>query len=178
MIPTYLMNDEFVRNILTLYGDSGRKWLDSIPQKIKSYSQKWNLDIFPPFILSYNYVAPAKKSDGTSAVLKIGFPDDKEFQGEIDALSVFNGEGTAKLVEADRENAVILLEQIHPGISLSTMQDDEEATRILAFVMKKIRKPLPKNNHFITVSEWTKELQEYPSLYKKKTIILRFLYIL
>lgn len=154
------MNDEFVKNVITLYGDEGRKWLDSIPLKIETYRQKWGIEVFPPFVLSYNYVAPAKRSDGKDVVLKIGFLKDREFQNEIEALEVFDGDGIPKLIEADRKNAVILMEQVLPGVSLSTIEDDAKATRILASVMRKIRKPLPKNSRFITISEWTKELYE------------------
>lgn len=160
------MNDVFVKNILTLYGDSGRKWLDSIPQIIKTYEQMWNLQVLPPYILTYNYVAPAKKIDGTKVVIKIGYPGDREFQSEIDALEVFNGEGITKLLEADRKNTVILQKMVKPGIPLSSINDDEKATRILSSIMKKIRKPLPVTHQFTTISEWTKELSEYPHKYK------------
>lgn len=161
------MNDEFMKNIISLFGDEGRKWLDSIPQKIETYKQKWSIEVFPPFVLSYNYVAPVRKNDGRLAVLKIGYPKDKEFQNEIEALEVFNGGGITKLIKSDRKNAVMLIEQVQPGIPLSKIEDDDKATRILASVMKKLWKPLPRDNHFITISEWTKELQEYPDKYKK-----------
>lgn len=159
------MNDEFVRNNLELYGEAGKKWLDSIPQIIDTYQEKWKIRVFPPFNLSYNYVAPAFRNE-TPVVLKIGFPKDLEFQNEIEALNAFNGDGISKLIEKDKENAVILIEHVLPGIPLSMIEDDGEATRILAGVMRKIRKPLPKNHHFTTIFEWTKELREYPEQFK------------
>jgi streptomycin 6-kinase len=159
------MNDTFVNNILELYGDRGKNWLDGIPHTIEKYQQKWNIEVYPPFILTYNFVAPAKRIDGASVVLKIGFPHDKEFQGEINALEVFNGNGSEKILEADRENAVMLLEHVLPGTPLSNLEDDEKETKIIASVMKKIWKPLSKNHTFVTIFEWTKELREYPNKY-------------
>lgn len=115
----------------------------------------------PPYSLSYNYVAPAVRSDGSDIVLKIGFPGDREFKTEIDALTIFNGDGAVKLLEADREKAVILLERVTPGIPLSEEVDDENATRILASVIKKLHKPLPSPHAFTTIDGWIKELSNF-----------------
>jgi len=154
------MTDQFTANALS-NGDDGKKWLESIPSIVASCEKKWLLQISPPFNLSYNYVAPAIRTDGTQVVLKIGFPKDREFKTEIKALEVFNGEGIAKLLEMDAENSAILIEQVLPGKPLSQMTDDDEATRIIAGVMKKLWKPLPKNHSFITVKDWSSELFDY-----------------
>lgn len=161
------MNDILVKNILTLYGEKGKAWLDSLPEKIDTYKEKWNIDVLSPFNLSYNYVAPARQKDGTLVVLKIGFPEDKEFKSEINALTLFKGEGICRLIQSEKNEAVMLLEHIHPGIPLSTVSDDTMATKILASVMKKLWKPLPKNHAFSSIYEWTQELREYPHLYKE-----------
>lgn len=160
------MDGEFVQHALS-NGEEGKQWLEAIPDTIAKYAQMWSLKVLPPFNLSYSYVAPAVRQDGTRVLLKTGFPKDKEFQTEISALSVFNGQGVAKLLEADRENAVILIEHVQPGIPLSTLRDDEESTRILAHVMRKLWKPLPPNHGFITVAEWS---QAIPELKKRKKI--------
>ncbi len=55
------MNQDFVEKIIAARGDAGSNWLNSIPQIIEKYSQKWNLEVLPPFKLTYNYVAPAKR---------------------------------------------------------------------------------------------------------------------
>lgn len=161
------MNQIFVNNALS-HGDDGKKWLSKIPDIIRNAERKWSIKVNPPFDLNYNYVAPAIRKDGTQVVLKIGFPKDREFQTEIDALSIFNGDGITKLFETDQKQAVILIERIIPGKPLSTIENDEEATRILASVIKKLRKPLPPNHKFITVREWLKELKEYMKKYHGK----------
>lgn len=158
------MNQEFVKHALN-NGKDGQEWLNKIPEIVREYEKKWSITIYDPFNLSYNYVAPAERSDGTKVVLKIGFPKDPEFQTEIDALEIFNGEQAVRLFEKDRERAVILIEQVMPGESLSSLEDDDKATRILASVMKKLWKPLPVDNKFITISEWSRELKTYMQKY-------------
>lgn len=160
------MNQEFIRQALH---HGKEKWLKKIPDLIKKYEKEWTLKVLPPFNLSYNYVATAIRKDGTRVVLKIGFPKDKEFQTEIDALTVFNGEGSAKIFESDKNSAVILIERVTPGIPLSSIDDDEKATKILASVMKKLWKPLPPNNKFITISEWMTAIPKYLEKYKGKS---------
>lgn len=159
------MNDDFISNALT-YGKDGEEWLKQIPEIIKKYENKWSLHVLPPFNLTYNYVAPAVREDGSKVVLKIGFPQDKEFQTEISALLLFNGDASTKIVEIDREHSVFLLEHVHPGVPLSSIEDDEKATRILASVMKKLWKPLPEKHSFITVKEWAYSLYQYPTRFK------------
>ena len=58
------------------------------------------------------------------------------------ALRLFNGEGACRLIDYDEEKGFLLLERLNPGVMLSTLEDDEEATHIAAEVMKKIWRPL------------------------------------
>ena len=154
------MNEEFVQHALS-NGEEGALWLQRIPEIIAACETKWSLRVFPPFPLTYNYVAPCLCSDGTLAVLKIGFPRDREFQTEGEALAVFQGNGIEKLLQADKDHAVLLLERVIPGVPLSTLEDDEEATRILASVMKHLWKPLPEKHDFITIAEWSNAISQY-----------------
>ncbi len=154
------MNDAFKKNALSR-GEEGEKWLLKIPEIIATYEKKWSLKVLPPFPLSYNYVAPATRSDGTEAVLKIGFPKDREFFTEVEALRMYNGDGVERLIETNEVDAVILIERVMPGVPLSTIHDDEKATRILASVIKKLRKPVPAKNSFIPIKEWTNAIIRY-----------------
>ena len=58
------------------------------------------------------------------------------------ALRLFNGEGACRLIDCDEEKYWMLLERLKPGVMLSTLEDDEEATHIAADVMQKIWRPL------------------------------------
>lgn len=155
------MNDEFLHNVQRK-GAIGQQWLSEIPDIIKKYEEKWNLKVLPPYTLTYNYVAPVILQNHQEAVIKIGMPWEEEFLNEMEALKLFNGDSVTKLLKEDRENYVMLIEKITPGTPLSTIDDDDRATEILAGIMQHLHKPLPKNNSFITIFEWTKYLREYP----------------
>jgi streptomycin 6-kinase len=153
------MSSLFEENALS-WGPGGAEWLSNIPDIITEYEQRWSVKVQAPCSLNYNYVALAERADGTLAVLKIGFPKDREFQTEINALEVFDGKGINRLLEADREKAVILIERVVPGEPLSALIDDDEATRLIVSAMKKLHRPLPENHNFITPLEWSNAIPE------------------
>lgn len=154
------MSKQFKDNALA-WGVDGENWLASIPSLITLYEKKWNIEVLPPFSLSYNYVTPAQRADGTRVVLKIGFPKDPEVQSEIRALKHFDGNGCVEILESDTENSVFLLEAIEPGIPLSALEADDQATKIIAQMMKRLLKPLPKDHGFNSVGQWAKALDRY-----------------
>ena len=86
-----------------------------------------------PFLLSYNYVCAATQKDGSEAVLKIGVPN-PELTSEINALTLYNGQGACRILEADPENGMLLLERLQPGTMLASLGDDDQATGIAAEV--------------------------------------------
>ncbi len=143
----------FVDVILAYYGSAGRQWLDALPAQLATYAERWNLTLSAPFEnLSYNYVAPVQRADGTPAVLKVGFPND-ELRTEIAAIQHFDGQGMARLLEADSENCAMLLEHVMPGETLWDA-DEEFATFQLLEVMPKLWKPYHGVYPFKTVAEW------------------------
>lgn len=158
------MDDHFEANALS-WGDGGKEWLESIPSLIKEHEEKWSIQVLPPFNLSYNYVAPVRRADGSDAVLKIGFPDDKEFKTEIEALKIFEGHGCEQLLETNPEKSAILIERVKPGKPLSELENDDEATKAIVQVMRELHKPLPDDHSFITVSEWTSAIPTYIQTY-------------
>lgn len=164
------MNDNFKKNALS-WGTGGAEWLQHLPDILARYERKWGFKAQAPFELNYNYVAPAILADGTRAVIKIGYPEDREFQSEIAALQTFDGKGICRLLRADKPDAVILLERITPGIVLGTVEDDDAATRTIATVMKKLHKPLPENHSFITVAEWATAIPEYRAKHGRNSML-------
>ena len=116
------MDDVFIRNTKRR-GPQAVTRLEKLPELIASYEKKWRIKVGKPFALSYNYVAQAIQEDGTEVVIKIGFPEDREFYSEIEALEIFNGDGIERLIKEDRENAVLLLEKVIPGAMLATLTD-------------------------------------------------------
>ncbi len=143
---------EFISNIQNTFREDGHAFLKSLPDLIAEASTRWGLtDVQPATTLSYNFVAFAKspspfgrgvRGEGRNVVLKMGVPN-REMRSEMAALRLFNGEGACKLLDADEEKGFLLLERLTPGVMLSTLEDDEEATHIAADLMKKIWKHLP-----------------------------------
>jgi streptomycin 6-kinase len=113
--------------------------------------------------------------------LKIGVPRD-ELTSEIEALHLFNGEGACQLLDADEEKGFLLLERLRPGVMLATLEDDDEATRIAAELMKRIWRPLvgaqqsapkgyvvPLPHNFILLSDWFDGLKRMRERFSGKT---------
>lgn len=159
------MNNNFLEDVKSK-GEVGVKWLKEIPQIIKYLERKWEIKVGEPFDLSFNYVVSATRANSTKAVLKIMFPDAKAFQSEVDALKVFDGEGSVKLFEVSLEHFAMLLERAMPGIPLKPLEDDKQATKTLASVIKKLQKPVPKQHHFTDVKDFAKEIAEYKVNYR------------
>lgn len=146
--------DDFQKNALS-WGLAGKNWLDSIPSLVQKYEEKWRFVAHDPYPLNYNYVAPVTLSDGSEAVLKMGFPGDKELVTEREALELYGGKGVVKLLNAAPEDAVLLVEKIEPGMPLSQIADDVQATKIFAEVFKKIRISVPENHSFPSIGDWS-----------------------
>ena len=154
---------EFISNIQNTFREDGHAFLKSLPDLIAEASTRWGLtDVQPAPTLSYNFVAFARRGEVISphetiihqtrgqgdpapthnVVLKMGVPN-REMKSEIAALKLFNGEGACRLLECDEEKYWMLLERLNPGVMLSTLEDDDEATHIAAEVMKKIWRNIP-----------------------------------
>jgi streptomycin 6-kinase len=117
-----------------------------------------------------------------NVVLKIGVPRD-ELISEIATLRLFNGEGACQLIDADEEKGFLLLERLKPGVMLSTMEDDEQATHIGAEVMQKIWRTLESDSllsdaqqqaaglqsKFIQLSDWFDGLKQLREMFNGGT---------
>ncbi len=151
--------DGLVGTIVELYGETGIEWLNRLPSLLADCAQRWSLRVLPPFDpLSYNYVAPAVRADGTDVVLKLGVPN-PELLTEIEALRLFDGCGIVRLLDADPDQGILLLERLKPGTLLSSLADDAQATSIAAQVMQQLWRPAPESHPFPTVSRWAAGLQ-------------------
>jgi streptomycin 6-kinase len=135
---------------------------ERLPTLLADCASRWALTVLPPFPnLSFNYVAPVLRADGTEAVLKLGLPH-KELLMEIEALRVYDGRGSVRLLEADPEQGALLLERLRPGVTLTTLADeahDAQATSLAADVMRGLWRPVPVQHEFPHVSDWAKGLQ-------------------
>jgi streptomycin 6-kinase len=151
----------FARVMIELHGDTGQTWLDELPTRIAEYERRWAIQAEPPFAnLSYNYVAPAVRADGSQVILKLGVPH-PELTSEIAALRLWGGHGCAQLIASDLEGGALLLERLLPGGMLLDLTDDDEATFIAAQVMRALwcpAPPAPEDEVFPTAARWASGL--------------------
>lgn len=144
----------FARLTREVHGERGAEWLAQLPSLLADVADRWALTLAPPFEhLSYNYVAPALRADGTQAVVKAGVPNE-ELLCEIDALTWYDGRGIVRLLEADRELGLMLLERLTPGNALLDERDERRAVSIAATVMRELRRPAPPAHRFPSVADW------------------------
>jgi streptomycin 6-kinase len=157
-IPSFVP-EAFARTIVEVFQQDGVAWLERLPSTIADCERRWSLVAAPPVPnLSYNYVAPAVRSDGTSVILKLGVPS-REFGTEIAALRLYDGRGCGRLLDADADLGIMLLERLTPGTPLADLDDDEAATAVAAEVMRQLWRPAPPDHPFPTVAGWAEGLQ-------------------
>lgn len=159
-LPEHLgLSDALRRHTVEAFGDHGTAWLEALPALLAEYARAWHLTLAPPFELSYNYVAPAMRADGSEAVLKAGIWLE-DLPHEIAALRHFDGQGAVRLLEADAARGVFLLERVRPGTPLVDAADGADATTIAADVMRQLWRPLPQAHRFPTVTDWARAFAE------------------
>src|SRR5262245_50446204 len=77
-----------------------------------------------PFDSEVSWVAPVALGSGMPAVLKIGMP---HFEGESErhGMLFWNGEPTARVIDADERTDALLLERCIPGTPLSAVPEEQ-----------------------------------------------------
>lgn len=161
------LSDAFIRRITGIFGPDGALWLERLPTLLAEIAGRWGLTLGPPFELSYNYVAPVERADGTRAVLKLGVARRPGLLSEIDALRHYAGRGACRLLAADETLGAMLLERLHPGHTMVAFAeaDDEAATRAVAQVMDRLWAPPPRDHRYRSVDDWAHSLAELRTHY-------------
>jgi streptomycin 6-kinase len=154
------------KKIIDLHGQAGVEWLNALPDLVAEYARRWSLTILPPFDYdSYSYVCPALQKGVENVVLKLGVPH-PEITSQIEMLRICNGEGMVRLLDADPEKGVMLMERAMPGTMLATLEDDEKMTEIAAHVMRRQWKAVSSSYSFPTVAEWASDLDSLVTLFE------------
>jgi streptomycin 6-kinase len=160
--------EDFLHFMREVYGtEAANAWFQRLPSFLEEYAERWQLTLLPPFEnLSLHYVAPAIRTDGTPVVLKTSEFSD-EFEHGLAALRLFNGRGIARLLEYDEEKKVMLLERLQPGTMLESLvpEQDEQATSVLAGVMRQLWRPAPTEHTFPTVEQFGQDLTQLRAHY-------------
>ncbi len=158
LIDSFYIPPNLVRTALELRGPQGAAWLERLPYLVADCAQAWSLSLARSFPqLSYNWAAPGVRRDGAPVVLKVCFPD-KEFFTEAEALRLYDGRGSVRLLAADLERGALLLERLFPGAPLESVSDDEQATHIAVTVMQRLWRPAPPEHSFPTFTTWMENM--------------------
>ena len=153
------LQPNFVRTVVNVFDERGQAWLDNLPSLLPECEHRWSLTIHPPFALSYNYIAPATRGDGTTVVVKVGVPN-ASLTNEMATLGLWNGRGSVQLLDSDAEIGIMLLERLDPGTPLITVEDEDEATLIFASVARQLWQAAPSVHNFDTVHhQWNKGME-------------------
>lgn len=152
-----------VRTNLSAFGNPARAWLDTLPDLIAQAAERWSLRVSAPYPeLGYNYVLPAQRTNGTPCVLKVCFPR-REVSAEAATLQAFDGRGMIRLLDAEVDAGLLLLERAEPGQQLTEQAalDDQLATEAAAGLMERLRGPAASAYPFPSVGEWMQGLAKH-----------------
>jgi streptomycin 6-kinase len=129
-----------VRNVLGVWGADGERWLAGLPALRAEVSRAWDLRLGEPYQLSYHWVAPATRADGTRAVLKLGLPGADHLPVEAATLECWDGAGAVRLLAYEPGWGALLLERAEPGTMVRSLVParDTEATAAILGVMRRL----------------------------------------
>ena len=138
------------------HNKEARAWLRALPDLLGRLAERWSLTLdshFPE--IAINYVAPARRADGTRCVLKVS-RHVGETRNEIAALALWDGSGAARLLAADPEIGALLVERLEPGTMLVEVaeSDDDAATVIGAGVLRRLWRPVPEPHGLRPLESW------------------------
>ncbi|PGL72320.1 aminoglycoside phosphotransferase family protein [Bacillus sp. AFS055030] len=136
--------DQFIKTIKDIHKEKGEKWLRNFNDLCNRCEIRWNMKILSPFELSYNFVAPILIDGEKKAVIKLAVPNE-EFTSEVEALREFKDKDFVKVIDADLNEGILILEQLVPGVTLATIENEQEAMKIAVKVMKNLWKVAPKS---------------------------------
>jgi streptomycin 6-kinase len=114
------------------------EWLTGLPGLAERMLDHWDLTLDgDPMSGMASLVLPVIQPSGVPAALKLQ-PVDWEHESEPVGLRIWAGDGIVRLLDHDHETGAMLLERLHSDRPLSTVEDDREATRILAELLARL----------------------------------------
>jgi streptomycin 6-kinase len=171
-----MRNYMFHSNIISIYGEQGKEWLDELPELVAAISSKLELrDLKAVANLTYNYVLSGFQGDNP-IILKLGL-DNVGLKREALALKCFAGCGAVKVLAKDE--GMLLLERAVPGTSVKNyfLDKEQESIEIACGVIKKLHQTnIPTTHNFPHIKDWLAALDKewsIPDEYLQKARQLR-----
>jgi streptomycin 6-kinase len=138
---------QLARNAREAFGADGERWLANLPRLLAEVAAQWRLELGSPYELSFHWVTPVRREDGSAAVLKLGPPEPGHLHVEATTLRCFDGDGAVRLLEHDEARGALLMERADPGTLARQLvpRRDLIATAAIITVMRRLhRVPVPE----------------------------------
>lgn len=162
----------FERNIISIYGEQGKKWLAELPNLSQELADSWQLNELKPITnLSYNYVLAGLQKE-KPIILKLSL-DVEALSNEAKTLRAFNSSAVVKVL-AEKKGA-LLLQRAVPGYSLKSYwpnQEKESLEIACTLISQLAQAPLAEKEAFPAINHWLSILdkdQDIPELYLQKS---------
>ncbi|WP_030104000.1 aminoglycoside phosphotransferase family protein [Actinoalloteichus caeruleus] len=109
---------------------AGHSWLAGLPDRVDRLRRRWGLVLGAPLRGgTSSWVAPARRPDGTEAVLKVTWPH-PEASAEPDALRRWAGRAAVRLLDVAGDDNALLLERVRPATPLAAAEEIPPARRL------------------------------------------------
>ncbi|MEU8591908.1 aminoglycoside phosphotransferase family protein [Streptomyces sp. NPDC048664] len=144
-----------VRSLGETQPAGGAAWLDQVVQLARQAVESRELTVErvqAPGGRS-SLVVLVRRADGTPAVLKLAPPRARP-EGECAALAHWGGSGAVRLLDADPGQGVLLLERLHPEMSVRSLPE-AKALLEAAGTLRRLWVEPPAGHRFETVAERT-----------------------
>ncbi len=143
-------------------------WLERLPAAVSELADRWSLELRAPFDggeVTAAWVAPARRNDGSAAVLKLGMPH-FEAHHEIAGLRFWDGDPTVRLLDTDESLNAMLLERCEPGTVLRSLPEPEQDV-VIAGLLRRLwrspREPHPFRPLLEMAAVWSEEARAGPA---------------
>ncbi|MFI5779385.1 aminoglycoside phosphotransferase family protein [Nocardia sp. NPDC051570] len=110
---------QVARTIRTYFPARGAQWIADLPALTEKLCGSWDLELIGDAFGggTHSFVAPVRRADSSTAVLKVPVVDDDN-RGEATALHSYRGDGAVRLYDYDPASGAMLLEWARPGMPL------------------------------------------------------------
>ncbi|GIM88641.1 aminoglycoside phosphotransferase family protein [Paractinoplanes toevensis] len=121
----------------------GTGWLEALPRLVRAYCDRWQLAVTGGMAHGSNAAVVPVVRAGEFLVLRLT-PPGAAVAAQVEALRFWDGRGTVRLIDADVEGGVMLLERLAMDASLEGLPV-AEAMPLLGRMMRRLAVPAPEH---------------------------------
>ncbi|MEM7537651.1 MAG: aminoglycoside phosphotransferase family protein [Chloroflexota bacterium] len=133
--------EEFVTSTITREGETGRQWLDDLPQMVADLCSTWGLTIDGPVMHGYVGIVVPVLQGTLPCVLKVSWIDESSVD-DAQALALWDGNGAVRVLDVNPSQGAMLLERLDYGHSLEDVEIGEAVT-VAGQLLRRLAIPAP-----------------------------------